>query len=559
MSILSAVLTAVSLLILGMVLRTAFQLLRNLNIARKIGVPVRIILIDHMNPLWLVCDRAVLSLVKKLPFGLGNNSFTRYNYRGWEVPDRYYSHQEMGDAYILVSSKNVWLYLADPDAIKDIWRRGSEFPRDTSVTAILDVFGPNISTSQGLQWQKHRRIAASSFNDKNNRIVWSESVTVATDMLSSWTSKSSITTAADDLRSLSLHVMSRAGFGKSFKYQDHDERAAATLASSTMNYQDSLKTILENCVLIFALGRKFLAKPWLPEKLRRVHVACDSFQKHMEQQYDEAKGPQGSADGNFMTTLVRASQQEAAQLGGLTESEIYGNMFTFNFAGHDTVCHTFTFALYFLSANPAVQDWISEEIQTVMGDRPPHQWLYSDFPHLKRCLAVLYETLRLYTPVPTSKLVNSPEPISLQVGGTSLVLPPNTMVVPSYSSTQTDPKHWGANSLEWRPSRFIKRPEGVLGADVLYGEEFLTPDRGIFLPWSGGARDCIGRKFSQVEFVAVMASLFRDWRVSPVLMGGETTETAQKRILNQIEFDSSPVLLLQMRNPERSPLVWSRR
>ncbi|XXH02014.1 hypothetical protein Hte_008379 [Hypoxylon texense] len=63
-------------------------------------------------------------------------------------------------------------------------------------------------------------------------------------------------------------------------------------------------------------------------------------------------------------------------------------------------------------------------------------------------------------------------------------------------------------------------------------------------------RDCVGRKLSQVEFVAVMATLFRDWRVSPVLAdGGETPEAARKRVLNQIETDSASVLLIHMLHP----------
>jgi cytochrome P450 len=384
-------------------------------------------------------------------------------------------------------------------------------------------------------------------------------------MLRYWSSKSFVKSSAEDLRTLSLHIMSRAGFGKSFKFQGHDERESAAPEDLSMSYKDSLNIILENCILIFALGTKFLAKSWLPHKLRRIHEACTSFQKHMTQVYEEEKLSfvQGkSADRNFMTSLVRASQDEATQssLGGLTESEIYGNMFTFNFAGHDTTAHTFTFALYFLCANPAIQDWISEEIHHVMGDRQPHEWLYSDSPRLKRCLAVMYETLRLYTPVPTSKFVDGQNAQALTVGSKTLVLPPKTMLVPSYASLQTDPKYWGNDSLEWRPSRFIKSPDELATkGNSLDDEEFIAPARGTYLAWSGGARDCVGRKFSQVEFVAVMASIFRDWRVDPVLADGETPEAARKRVLNQIETDSAPVLLLQMLHPERSPLVWSRR
>ncbi|KAI1758634.1 cytochrome P450 [Hypoxylon sp. FL1150] len=364
-----------------------------------------------------------------------------------------------------------------------------------------------------------------------------------------WTSKSSIKTAADDLR--------------------QDETKTATESEPSLNYKDSLKMILENCVLIFALGTKLLAKPWLPRKLRRLHYACTSFQNYMSQVYEEEKlafecGESG--DRNFMTSLVRASQDGTAKsssLGGLTEKEIYGNMFTFNFAGHDTTTHTFTFALYFMAANPTVQDWISEEIRHVMGDREPHEWSSSDFPRLKRCLAVMYETLRLYTPVPTSKFVDGQTPQPLTVGGTTITLPPNTMIVPSYASIQSDPRYWGDDSLEWRPSRFIKSStsaDAKTAGATLDDEEFITPARGTFLSWSGGARGCVGRKFSQVEFVAVVATLFRDWRVGPVLAGGgETAEAARMRVLNQIETDSAPVLLLQMLHPDRCPLVWSRR
>ncbi|KAI4601668.1 hypothetical protein KJ359_011799 [Pestalotiopsis sp. 9143b] len=435
------------------------------------------------------------------------------------------------------------------------------------LAAFMDeVFGlrDNARVAQGAQWLKHRRITASSFNDQTNLVAWTESITVAQDVLRYWISKSSVRTTADDLRTLSLLVMSRAGFGKSFKFEGHDEEDVTISDDLEINYKDCLKMILENCVLIFALGRNFLAKPWLPRKLRQVHAACVSFQKHLTQVYEDEKrslAEGGSKNRNFMNSLVRASQDEAtaSKLGGLTESEIYGNMFTFNFAGHDTTAHTFTFALYFLASNPAVQDWISEEIHHVMGDRAPDEWLYSDYPRLKRCLAVIYETLRLYTPVPTSKVVDTQTPQTFTVGEKTLVLPPKTMIVPSYASLQTDPKYWGRDSLEWRPSRFIASTSAASLADAIDTEEFVTPARGTFLAWSGGPRDCVGRKFSQVESVATIATLFRGWRVDPVREPGETADAARQRVLCQIESDSAPVLLLQILHPERCPLVWSRR
>lgn len=81
--------------------------------------------------------------------------------------------------------------------------------------------------------------------------------------------------------------------------------------------------------------------------------------------------------------------------------------------------------------------------------------------------------------------------------------------------------------------------------------------RGVFLGWSEGVRDCPGKKFSQVEFVALMVGLFRQWRVDPVQKHpGESIEAARRRILNLIREDTGWVLLLQMLHPDRAPLVW---
>lgn len=145
-------------------------------------------------------------------------------------------------------------------------------------------------------------------------------------MLRYWTSRKTVNKGADDLRTLSLHVISRAGFGKSFKFQGTGQKVATTDAK--MDYKESLKMILENCVPIFALGPKNLGRPWVPKKFQKIHKACVTFQKYMTELYEEEKSSlaQGrTGDRNFMASLVHASQDEKSLGGGLTESEIYGN------------------------------------------------------------------------------------------------------------------------------------------------------------------------------------------------------------------------------------------
>lgn len=430
-----------------------------------------------------------------------------------------------------------------------------------------------------------RKLMGSCFIDQNFEIVWRESIAQATDMGHYWSSRPSVETIADDTRTLSLNVMSRAGFGKSYPFKGHHE-AQVALAGASLSYKDALQTILENSIVIMIFGTKFLAKPWLPPFFKRLHYACTSFQGYMTELFETEKqnSSQGkTSDRNMMTSLVRASNEES--YGSLTEKEIYGNsklssrsiplswtsmildnrceltldplVFVFNFAGHDTTAHTFVWVMYFLAGNPEVQDWVHEEIQHVLGDRPKENWDYkSDFPRLKRCMAVLFETMRLYTPVGMAKWT-ADHAATLQVGEKTLVIPPRTMVVPSNMSTQTDPKYWGSNSLTWRPSRWIRNSPS--NSESINSEELISPLRGTFLSWSDGARDCPGKKFSQVEAVATIASLFKDWQVDPVSNSGETVDDARSRVLQFIKEDTGMVLLVQLLHPERFPLIWTKR
>ena len=123
----------------------------------------------------------------------------------------------------------------------------------------------------------------------------------------------------------------------------------------------------------------------------------------MTEVYEEEKTSmaQGKPQANnLMTSLIRSASQpvledeqgdfSSREPTGLTEIEVYGNIFVFNFAGHDTAAHTLAFAVVLLSTKPLVQDWLHEELIPVLGSNPTQNYGYSEiFPKLKRCLAVL--------------------------------------------------------------------------------------------------------------------------------------------------------------------------
>jgi cytochrome P450 len=82
----------------------------------------------------------------------------------------------------------------------------------------------------------------------------------------------------------------------------------------------------------------------------------------------------------------------------------------------------------------------------------------------------------------------------------------------------------------------------------------VTPAPNTYFPWSDGPQNCPGARFSQVEFVAVLACILRDHRVSIIRRPGESFEQAKERALATTE-DCDMELLLRMRDADKVKLA----
>ncbi|KAL8941875.1 MAG: hypothetical protein Q9216_001985 [Gyalolechia sp. 2 TL-2023] len=371
--------------------------------------------------------------------------------------------------------------------------------------------------------------------------------------------------------------MSGAIFGQTYPFRGADEEASSAKEDSS-SYGRALKIILDRCIPLLVLGRKNLSNSWLPQSFQELYQATLIFQEHMTKAYESGKRAMmgnEQQEKNLMTSLIRASQANVSpkegttgsHQEGLTEQEVYGNVFVFNFAGHDATANSLAIAICLLATRPDVQDWIAEEINAVLaGVDSPESSYEAVFPHLPRCLAVVFETVRLYTAVAIAKSTgSSPQPLKL--GTDTVLIPKNTMIIPNYSALHTHPRYWGNDSLEFEPSRWIVPNPHVPKTNdphtaVSHPKEHLNEPanrNSPFVGWSGGARGCPGRKFAQVELVGVLVGLFRDFKVKLVPLKGEDDEMARARLLDQIRTDTCMRLLLQMLHPERAVLQWRRR
>jgi len=78
----------------------------------------------------------------------------------------------------------------------------------------------------------------------------------------------------------------------------------------------------------------------------------------------------------------------------------------------------------------------------------------------------------------------------------------------------------------------------------------LTKDDSLL--FSQGPRNCLGKKFAQVEAVAFLTILLRDYRVEPICLPGEGPKEWERRIL-------TPVIGLTMHIRDKVPLRLVRR
>jgi len=442
---------------------------------------------------------------------------------------------------------------------------------------------------EGKDWERQRRLTAPSFNEKTSSLVWYEAIRQSEDMAASWLGQAAkgTTEVASDTATLALHVLTCVGFGLSYPFHAGVRKLPA---GHSMTYRDALSLCLRNIITFALFPKKYLSLSFLPEKLRLLGQATREFQRYMEEMLAHERDVTQKSEGrvsNLMGALVRASDETEQSIEestpsshGLSDDEIFGNIFAFNLAGHETTANTVAAAIVLLAANPEYQIWLAEELQHIFGQNTdPKDFSYEEaFPKLQRCMAVMvlsvsnrflfpfplramahkaqYETLRLYGSIVFIPKTTNLHPQTLSLHNKEYLLPPNTAVNINVQALHTSPKTWAPDPLTWRPKRWLHQPTA---GSPIGTEHFIDPNPGTYIPWAAGPRVCVGRKFSQVEFVAVMATLFQQNRVRPALRPGQSEEEGRRALMDMVEESAITFITLQMREPGRVPLVWEKR
>ena len=114
------------------------------------------------------------------------------------------------------------------------------------------VYGNNLVASEGQTGRQQRKITSPTFTDKNNHLVWAETLNQCQALLNGWLTDDnakkdrykSLYSIEDDAMKLSLHVSSSAGFGIRLQWQKTDVEDKPELnGDHKMSYITTLKTL----------------------------------------------------------------------------------------------------------------------------------------------------------------------------------------------------------------------------------------------------------------------------------------------------------------------------
>ncbi|KAI6289876.1 hypothetical protein MCOR14_010290 [Pyricularia oryzae] len=574
------------------------SLARNYSAAKALGLPLIIHPFDPDSVTFALLSEPLHAiLVRILPSSA--YAYIQPCFFGWEFHNKGAIHQRLGPAFVLVTTGVNRLCCSDPTLASTFMTRRRDFVHADVSNHVMGIHGPNIISAGEDAWSRQRRIVAPALNERISSDVWDESIEQASSLADFLVSSSSSTPADDGasdtvpgLRSVAINVLSRIAYGsvKTFNVWNptYDPKA-------DLSYVDGIALCTDLLVAAAFIPAWILRLPVMPLSLQTLAAALrklpDLAKNMLEQERERiSSSPADEAAtttdtkkrrDTIMTTLLRLSDQAkeeaasgenkptaedgASSVGNkayLTEPEIQGNLFVFTAAGFDTTANTMAYAVALLAAHPQWQPWIQAEIDSVVGSitcgqdgRLQVPEYGATFPKLIRCLAVMFETLRLYPAVSlllrkttVDQTITLPGPPSIQVP----LKAPFTVQV-NAMALHTDPEVWGSDALEFNPGRWVRPDPETPGGHVL-----MTPPKGYFVPWSIGPRTCPGQKMAQVEFVAVVMTLFGRCSAEPIPRDGESSELARRRVLDVTE-DSQPGLTLQMKKPRDICLRWMRR
>ena len=282
-----------------------------------------------------------------------------YPLAGWPMHPlaNYIPHQRAGKSVlslIFPLTARRFIFVGDASAVKRIFNDRHTWVKDTEHYKLMAFFGQNIITTEGDQWLRHRTVTRKAFGEKNNALMWTETISSLQEWFDDWDAQiasGSHTTVntTDAMRDVALAIIASAGFGMHFGKRSSDDRETKTFNSSKphpgfkMSFSESLFVAIDTMVVKVLVPRFLYALPI--SYLRRSDTAYDELRRYIRGIISELRAAGKLVGGGEAEDLSRRLiQANDAELEDdkqrLSDDELISNIYTFFLAGEYHVAPT---------------------------------------------------------------------------------------------------------------------------------------------------------------------------------------------------------------------------
>src|ERR1700751_2291989 len=378
--------------------------------------------------------------------------------------------REYGDIVRIPVILQSRILLNHPDYIQQLLLfQQSKFHKSTLTKETTErLLGQGLLISEGDFWRRQRRLAQPPFHCHRINEYAPPKLECAEMKARDWRDGDT-RNMAEEMMELTLEAAVRTLFGTTLPGEAQQVGRAMTFL---MRY--SLRR-----------ARSPLRIPagWPTPKNRRATKEFGFLDSLVYRIIEERKAQgNGHRHGDLLSMLMGAMDEDGTQM---TPRQLRDETMTLFLAGHETTALTLSWTWYLLSQNPAAEARLHEELDGVLGGKPP---TLKDLPALTYTDRVIKESMRLYPPAWSLAREVAHE---FEVEGYRI--PAGANVVMSQWILHRDRRLF-EDPLRFEPDRW--------GTDAC-----KKLPRFAYFPFGGGPRQCIGAGFATMEAVLLLATI----------------------------------------------------
>ena len=436
---------------------------------------------------------------KKLPFYTGLRYLLEVS-RGRHPQYQYELQLIHGDCYIIWDT---YVTLANADAIRDVLETYNlEKPPDLTESLKVMFFPTGgILAAPWNEWIKQRRMTTPALAEAvigKLAPKFQQAAAPMFELLEDAAASQRVVEMDGVFTAMTMDTIGLITLGRTFGMLDSLllEEQDPQAAKNRISFRNAIQVISADAIRQ-TVSPRWVLKFWKPS--RKVLQAKAEIDFFLEDCIDRRlKALQEERDQPDLLNILLDAEND----GAISRDDLKAQLITFIFAGYDTTAHTLTFMLYEIAIDKQLQADIAAEVTRALSER-------QDFPldpsivnnHLPLLDCAWLETLRKHPAAASGPArVVGPEPI---VVGDGLEIPAGVNInIPPYG-LHRNTEYWSDPEVfdcsRWTAKERTKR------GDTL-----------SFIPFSAGARSCLGSRLARLEALSAMASLFRRFEVTCV-------------------------------------------